>query len=355
VDFARRIERLRGRLPDVGADAFLVTSLANVRYLTGFTGSNGQVLLSSERGAFFTDGRYDRQAAHEVPDLERIIYPMEFAVAFAEVCRQLGVSSVAFEEEDVTVSTHGALGRAGVELVPTRQEVERLRWVKEAPERALLGDAQAVADRTFEEITGRLREGLTERELALDIDTTMRRIGADAVSFETIVAFGESAAEPHHAPGERALGRGDMVKMDFGALMGGYHSDMTRTVAFGEPSGRLRDVYEVVRRAQQAGIDAVRAGVTGGDVDEASRRVVRDAGFDHAFNHGLGHGVGLQIHEGPNFRKGGTDVIPAGAVMTVEPGIYLDGEGGVRIEDMVEVREEGCALIPAAPRELIVL
>jgi Xaa-Pro aminopeptidase len=355
VDFTNRIDRLRGRLSDVGAEAFLTTSFANVRYLTGFSGSNGQVLLSAERGAFFTDGRYERQAAHEVPDLERIIYPMEFAVAFAEVCRQLGVSSVAFEEDDVTVGTHGALARAGVELVPTRHVVERLRWVKDGTERALLGEAQAIADQTFDEITGRLREGLTEKELALDIDTTMRRIGADAVSFETIVAFGESAAEPHHAPGDRSLGRGDMVKMDFGALMGGYHSDMTRTIAFGEPSAQLRDVYEVVHRAQQAGIDAVRAGVSGGDVDEASRGVVRDAGFDRAFNHGLGHGVGLQIHEGPNFRRGGTDVIPTGAVMTVEPGIYLDGVGGVRIEDMVEVLDDGCAPIPKAPRELIVL
>jgi Xaa-Pro aminopeptidase len=355
VDFANRIDRLRAQLPELEADAFLATSLANVRYLTGFTGSNGQVLLSSERGAFFTDGRYERQAAHEVPDLERVVYPTEFAVAFGDVCRQLGVSRVAFEDEDVTVGTHRALAAAGVELIPSRQVVERLRWVKEAMERSLLGDAQAIADQTFEEIIARLGEGTTERELALDIDTTMRRIGADAVSFETIVAFGESAAEPHHAPGDRALRRGDVVKMDFGALMGGYHSDMTRTVAFGEPPGRLRDVYEVVHRAQQAGIDAVRAGVSGGDVDEASRSVVREAGFDRAFNHGLGHGVGLQIHEGPNFRRGGTDVLPVGAVMTVEPGIYLDGVGGVRIEDMVEVRGDGCALIPKAPRELIVL
>jgi Xaa-Pro aminopeptidase len=355
VDDPSRIERLRQQLPDVGADAFLATSLANVRYLTGFTGSNGQVLVSADRGAFFTDGRYDRQSSHEVPDLERVIYPMEFAVAFAEVCRQLGISSVAFEEDDVTVGGHAALAKAGIELVPTRQVVERLRWVKEASERALLGDAQAIADQTFDEITGRLTEGVSEKELALDLDTTMRRLGADAVSFETIVAFGESAAEPHHAPGDRTLRRGDVVKMDFGALMGGYHSDMTRTVAFGEPPARLREVYEVVRRAQQAGIDAVRAGVSGGDVDEASRAVVREAGYDRDFNHGLGHGVGLQIHEGPNFRKGGTDVIPTGAVMTVEPGIYLEGLGGVRIEDMVEVLDDGCALIPKAPRELIVL
>jgi Xaa-Pro aminopeptidase len=355
VDYARRIDRLREGLPELEADAFLATSLPNVRYLTGFTGSNGQVLLSRERGAFFTDGRYERQASHEVPDLERVVYPMELAVAFAEVCGQLGLSRVAFEADDVTVTVHDALAQASVELVPTRGVVERIRWVKEPAERALLGDAQAIADQTFDEITGRLREGITEKELALDIETTMRRLGADAVGFESIVAFGESAAEPHHGPGDRALRRGDMVKMDFGALMGGYHSDMTRTVAFGEPPEQLRDVYEIVRAAQQAGIEAVRAGASGGDVDEASRSVVRDAGFDHAFNHGLGHGVGLQIHEGPNFRRGGTDVLPAGAVMTVEPGIYLDGLGGVRIEDMVEVLEDGAALIPKAPRELMVL
>jgi Xaa-Pro aminopeptidase len=355
VDFARRIERLRAQLDRLEADAFISTSSPNVRYLTGFTGSNGQVLLSAQRGAFFTDGRYERQAAHEVPDLERFVYPAEFAPAFAEVCRQLGLSRVAFEAEDVTVSSHEAMGKAGVDLVPTRQVVEGLRWVKENAERALLGEAQAIADRTFDEITGRLREGLTERELALDIDTTMRHLGADAVSFETIVAFGENGAEPHHAPADRSLRRGDMVKMDFGALMGGYHSDMTRTVAFGEPSDELRDVYEVVRRAQQAGIDAIREGVTGGAVDEASRRVIREAGFDRAFKHGLGHGVGLQIHEGPSLRSGGTDELPKGAVVTVEPGIYLDGVGGVRIEDMVEVLSDGPAPIPTAPRELIVL
>src|SRR5262249_1260345 len=154
--------------------------------------------------------------------------------------------SVAFEQDDVTVSFHAALSKAGVELLPSRQVVERLRWIKDGVERALLGESQAIADRTFDEITGRFREGLTEKELALDLDTTMRRLGADAVSFETIVAFGESAAEPHHAPGDRALRRGDLVKMDFGALMGGYHSDMTRTVAFGEPPGELREVYDVV-------------------------------------------------------------------------------------------------------------
>jgi Xaa-Pro aminopeptidase len=355
VDYARRIDRLRAGLPELEADAFLATSLPNVRYLTGFTGSNAQVLLSIERGAFFTDGRYERQASHEVPDLERIVYPMELAVAFAEVCGQLELSRVAFEADDVTVSVHDALDHEGLELVPTRGVVERLRWVKEPAERRLLGEAQAIADRTFEEITGRLREGITEKELALDIETTMRRLGADAVAFDSIVAFGESAAEPHHGPGDRALRRGDMVTMDFGALMGGYHSDMTRTVAYGDPPAQLRDVYAIVRAAQQAGIDAVRAGASGGDVDEASRSVVREAGFDHAFKHGLGHGVGLQIHEGPNFRRGGTDVLPAGAVMTVEPGVYLDGVGGVRIEDMVEVLEDGAALIPTAPRELMVL
>jgi Xaa-Pro aminopeptidase len=163
VDYARRIDRLREGLPELEADAFLATSLPNVRYLTGFTGSNGQVLLSRERGAFFTDGRYERQASHEVPDLERVVYPMELAVAFAEVCGQLGLSRVAFEADDVTVTVHDALAQASVELVPTRGVVERIRWVKEPAERALLGDAQAIADQTFDEITGRLREGSRRR------------------------------------------------------------------------------------------------------------------------------------------------------------------------------------------------
>ncbi|HYT29605.1 MAG TPA: M24 family metallopeptidase, partial [Actinomycetota bacterium] len=228
-------------------------------------------------------------------------------------------------------------------------------WVKEAEEHALIRAAQSVTDAAFERVAGKLVEGATEKEVAFELEAAMRREGADGVAFETIVAFGENAAEPHHSPTDRPLGRGEMVKMDLGGLVGGYHADMTRTVAFGDPPARLRHVHEVVLAAQQAGIDAVKAEAVAGACDEAARAVIRDAGFGEAFTHSLGHGVGLEIHEPPWLRIGGEHVLPEGTVVTVEPGIYLDGVGGVRIEDMVEVTADGCRLIATSPRELVVL
>lgn len=355
MDHPTRRARLLARLPEVDAQAFLITRLPNVRYLTGFSGSNGQLLLCPDRAVFFTDGRYENQSATEVPDLARSIYSADFPGLFARSCAEGGISRVAFESEGLTYRAHADLAATGIELLPTAGEVERFRWIKEPEECANLDAAQAIADGAFAQITGRLREGVSEAELALDLDTTMRRLGADLLSFDTIVAFGENSAEPHHQPTGRMLQRGDMVKMDFGSLVKGYHSDMTRTVAFGEPPARLREIYEIVRRSQQAGIDAVRAGVSGSAVDTASRSVVEEAGLGPAFKHGLGHGVGLEIHEGPSLRNGSTDELPVGTVVTVEPGIYLEGLGGVRIEDMVEVTEDGCRVIPSTTKELIVL
>jgi Xaa-Pro aminopeptidase len=343
------------RLADLDTDALLVTAVPNVRYLTGFTGSNAQLLLGRDDARFFTDGRYAEQSSHEVAGVAAVIYADGFPERFAAACRDLGVSRVAFEADSVTYQQHADLQRPELELLPTRGAVEALRWVKDPEEVSALNAAQGIADRVFDSILGELAEGLTEREVGFRLDTAMLQAGADALAFETIVAFGPNAAEPHHHPGDRTLARGDVVKLDFGAQCGGYHSDMTRTVAFGEPSDRLREVYQVVLRAQLAGIAAVRAGVSGGDADEASRAVIRDAGYADAYKHSLGHGVGLQIHEGPSLRREGTDVLPAGAVVTVEPGIYLEGVGGVRIEDMVEVTTQGCRTIPQAPKELIVL
>jgi len=238
---------------------------------------------------------------------------------------------------------------------PSEDVVERLRWVKDPDELDHLRNAQAVTDRAFDDVLDRIAVGMSERRLAFEVDQAMRRAGADGLSFETIAAFGENACEPHHDPNHRVLEEGDLIKLDFGALWDGYHADMTRTVAFGEPAAELKKVHDVVRQAQQAGIDAVRAGVSGGDVDRAARAVVEDAGYGHGFTHGLGHGVGLEIHEGPRLAREGEDVLPAGAVVTVEPGVYLPGLGGVRIEDMVEVTEDGCRVLGTSTRDLIEL
>ncbi len=358
MDHALRRERLDAHIAELGLDALLVTRLPNVRYLTGFTGSNGQLLLTRDRAIFFTDGRYTEQSTQEVPDLERVTYRDGFAAAVAEACGRLGVSRVGFEAEALTYRLWEDLRREarGVELVPADDEVARLRWVKDEQELGLIARAQEAADRAFEEVVlSGLRRGTTERELAFALELAMRRAGADELGFPVIAAFGEHAAEPHHRPTDRPLRRGDVVKLDFGALVDGYHSDMTRTVAFGEPPARLREVRDVVAAAQRAGIRAVRAGSTSAEVDRAARSVIEEAGLADRFPHGLGHGVGLEIHEGPFLRWDGDDVLPAGAVVTIEPGVYIPSLGGVRIEDLVLVTEDGCREIPRSTKELIVL
>ncbi len=358
MDHALRRERLGARLSALDVEGFLVTRLPNVRYLTGFTGSNGQVVVTADAGVFFTDGRYTEQSAHQVPDLERVITRDDFVATLLERCRGLGLARLGFEAGGVTYRLWEQLRSesGGLDLVPVGTEVERLRWVKDKEELELLRRAQESADVAFEEVVlSGLQEGTTERELAFDLELAMRRAGADELAFPVIAAFGESAAEPHHAPTDRPLRRGDVVKLDFGGLVDGYHSDMTRTVAFGGVPPRLRDGRDVVARAQLAGIEAVRASASARDVDGAARAVVEAAGLGEYYPHGLGHGVGLELHEGPRLRWDSDDALPAGAVVTIEPGVYFPSVGGVRIEDMVEVTDEGCREIGRSTKELIIL
>ncbi|MEX2457435.1 MAG: aminopeptidase P family protein [Actinomycetota bacterium] len=357
MDHSIRRRRLAERLDALDVQAILVTRLVNVRYLTGFSGSNAQLLLSADDARFFTDFRYAEQSRHEVPDLERTVYTTSFFDHLGPGCLDLGVSRIGFEAAGVTYQFFQDLNErtTGLEFTPVGPEVEQLRWIKDAEELALIRRAQAVTDEGFEKVAGKLVEGMTERDLAIELEFAMRQAGGDGLAFDTIAAFGENAAEPHHAPTTRQLRRGDVVELDFGALVDGYHSDMTRTVAFGEPRAEIREIYEIVRAAQQAGIDAVRAGVDGQDADAASRKVIEDAGYGDRFGHSLGHGVGLEIHEGPSLRRATSEIVPAGAVVTVEPGIYLPGIGGVRIEDMVEVTEDGCIPMPSTTKDLLVL
>jgi Xaa-Pro aminopeptidase len=354
VDHRLRRARLASRLVELGADGFLISRLPNVRYMTGFTGSNGQVLVTPNGAAFFTDGRYTEQARHEVLDLEPVTYLDGFLQSMVDAARRLEVGRLGFESEGVTFRTYEELRAAakGIELVPVTGEIERQRWVKDPQELEALERAQAATDEAFDAIVGRLRDGVSERELAFELEAELRRAGAARPAFHTIMAFAENAAEPHHEPTGRTLSRGDVVKMDFGALVDGYHADMTRTVAFGEPPVRLRDVHDLVRSAHEAGIDAVRVGATGAEVDAAARSLIEAAGLGEHFTHGLGHGVGLEIHEGPRLHRRSDDALPAGAVVTVEPGVYLPGVGGVRIEDMVEVTVDGRRALPRSGKDL---
>ena len=361
MDHGLRRSRLGERLSSLGVDALIVTRLPNVRYLTGFTGSNGQCVVGSDGSTIFlTDGRYDEQSRHEVPDVARSVYTEGYPQPLVDACRTLGASRVAFERRGLTYAGWERLSEVadGLELVPAGEdEVERLRRAKDAEEVALIARAQGFADDAFEKVVlnGGLREGVTERVLARELEDAMLDAGADDRAFDSIVAFGANAAEPHHEPAERELAPGDLVKLDFGALSGGYHSDMTRTVSFGEPDRRLREIRDLVAEAQRAGVEAVRPGVSSVEVDAAAREVIAAAGHADAFPHGLGHGVGLEIHEDPFLRWDTGEELALGMVVTIEPGVYIPGLGGVRIEDMVEVTADGRREIPRSTRELIAL
>jgi Xaa-Pro aminopeptidase len=358
-----RRDRIRARLETLGADALLVTKPVNVRYLSGYSGSNGQLVVGSE-DVFLTDGRYEEQSRHEVPDIRREIYGVssstigEAAGMFGtveSVVSGLQVHRLAVEAGHMTLDTARALREAipGLELVETSEEVETLRAVKDAREIASMQRAFGIADDALASLLDRLKEGMTEIELAAILEFEMREAGSEGVSFDTIAGFGENAAEPHHHPTARALKRGDMIKVDFGAMADGYHSDMTRVIAFGEPADELVDIYRLVKAANQAGLEAVRAGVTSGAVDAAARGVVRARGYD--YGHGTGHGVGLEIHESPPVRQGAQLVLEEGMALTVEPGIYIPGTGGVRIEDTVIVRSDGCDILTHSTKELVIV
>ena len=351
---ARR-RALRARLAPVDLVGLLVTKPVNVRYLTGFAGSYGALLLLHDRTVLFTDRRYKRQAA-EVDGAEVVIAPGDLIAGVIGVLGTDG-DGLGFEPGGLTWGTGQRLrtllpGRA---VVPAPELVEELREVKDDDELAAMREAAGIATEALPEVLGGLRAGVTEREVALEIELGMRRLGGDGLAFDPIVAFGEHAAEPHHRPGERALGRGELVTLDFGARVEGYRSDMTRTVVFGTASPRQREVYELVRHAEEAGLAALRPGVSCAEVDQACRRVIADAGWGDAFGHPSGHGVGLEIHEAPWVRPGGSGRIAAGTPVTVEPGVYLPGFGGVRIEDLAVVRPDGHELLTTAPRELLEL
>lgn len=329
----------------------LVTDLINVRYLSGFTGSNGALLVfADDRGPLLaTDGRYRTQAAEQAPDLEVAI---ERAVGrhLTGQAAAAGVRKLGFESHVVTVDGFDALTSAldnqesggSTELVRAAGTVEQLREVKDAGELALLRLACEAADAALTDLVerGGLRPGRTEREVSRDLEALMFDHGADAVSFETIVAAGPNSAIPHHRPTDAVLATGDFVKIDFGALVAGYHSDMTRTFVLGSAADWQLEIYQLVFQAQKAGREALRPGAELCDLDAAARRLIADAGYGENFGHGLGHGVGLQIHEAPGIGATSAGTLLAGSVVTVEPGVYLPGRGGVRIEDTLAVASE---------------
>jgi Xaa-Pro aminopeptidase len=353
-----RVDRLTDLLPGAGVDALLVTNLVNVRYLTGYTGSSGVALIGPEVRTFVTDFRYVEQAAEEVDaSFDRRRAARELLEAVDDALPD-GELRLGFEEANLSVSEHARLRERlpdRVELVGLDGLVERLRAVKSPEEVAAIRAASALAGAAFEQLTSERFIGRTERELALALEYEMRRRGADRPSFEPIVATGPHGALPHASPRDTEVRKGELVVIDWGAQVDGYCSDCTRTVAAGPADGRGAEIYELVLEAQIVGVQAVAAGAVARDVDAVARGVIDAGGHGQHFGHGLGHGVGLEVHERPRLAQRSDSVLEAGNVVTVEPGIYLPGELGVRIEDLVAVTEGGCEILTPLPKALTVV
>ncbi|MBC7093018.1 aminopeptidase P family protein [Candidatus Bipolaricaulota bacterium] len=357
MDYARRRARLWEEVRGRGLDAFLVINLEgsespNLRYLSGFTGSFGILILAKE-SVLATDSRYTEQAQHQVRGL-----PVEEAKGrwlpwLVERLSALDLRKIGIGTYGTSLYTYRELCRLGegMEFVPANGLVEGLRRVKSPEEIERIAAAARLTDEGLRWMLGQLKPGLTERDVALELEIWYRRHGADDVAFDLIVASGPASAMPHHRAGERRLEGGDIVLLDIGVRLDGYCSDLTRVVALGHASRELRDLYRLVLAANRAGLEAVQAGVSGQDADRAARAVIEAGGYGDRFGHGLGHGVGLEVHEAPRLAPTSDDVLAAGHVVTVEPGVYLPGRFGIRIEDLVAVHADGCEILSGFPKE----
>jgi len=354
---AGRLQALRALLAEHDLGAMVVTDAANVRYLTGYVGSNGTAVVSRDAATLLTDSRYAVSARAQVEDADVVIGSRDLLGDIARIARDLaGDGPVAVEAETVTVAWHERFA-ARLEAAPraTRGLVEGLRLVKDPGEIALMRRAAAVADEALAHVLAQGIVGRTERQVAFALYGAMLDRGAEDLSFPTIVAAGPRGARPHAVPGAEPIPTDTLVVIDMGAIVEGYCSDMTRTVATGPLPADLERIYTVCLDAQEAALAAARPGITGADLDAVARDHITAAGFGDHFGHGLGHGVGLEIHEGPGVRPTSTDELRAGMAITIEPGIYIDGTGGVRIEDLVILTDGGCDIISGAPKALTVV
>jgi Xaa-Pro aminopeptidase len=337
---ALRREQLRAAVAASDVDAALITTLVNVRYLTGLASSNAALLMPADGPPVLaTDFRYALAAERDCADVQLLVArPVE--TALTELAIAQGMSRLAFEAQEMTVERHTALAATDglALLVPFGRRVEELRVVKDEGELSLLGRACAITGWAFDQVVPSIRAGMSERELAVLIERAMVDGGAERPAFDTIVASGPNGAIPHHSPGDRPFEPGDMITIDCGARYGGYHADMTRTIVLGAPAAWQRDIYGLVAQAQLAGIETATDGAEVADVDAAARDLISAAGQGEHFRHGLGHGVGLEIHEAPMVAPARPGTLGDRVPITVEPGIYLPGQGGVRIEDTLVVR-----------------
>lgn len=349
-----RVDAVRLSMAEAGIPVLLVTGEQNRRYLSGFTGSTGVLLITAERADFLTDFRYLEQVRAESPDFNLVRVEHTWLDTLRELAAEVGIHELGFESDHMTYRQYQAMDEklAGFTLTPTRGLVERLREVKEKEEIAAIRRAVDIVDEVFASIVRDIGRGWRETEVASEMEYRFRRAGAEGTSFTTIVASGARAALPHGVASEKVLEPGDLVVVDCGCIYQGYCSDFTRTLHVGpEPADWQEEIYRIVLEAQRKGIAAVRAGVSCREIDAAAREVITAYGYGEYFGHGTGHGVGLEIHEEPRLSPFEERPLAVGNVVTVEPGIYLPGKGGVRIEDMLVVRKNGAEVLTQTPKE----
>lgn len=351
-----RINKLRKMMKKNNLLSFLVTSSYNLRYLTNFTGSTGLAIITLDKAFFITDFRYTEQAAIETEGYEIIKNVGPIFDEVASIIEEQRLENLAFEESHISFAEYSLLEELlTCELVPIAGMIEELREVKEEKEIETIEKACEIADAGFKHILTVIKPGMTEIEVANQLDFYMRSLGASGVSFETIVASGFRSAMPHGVASEKIIEKGDMITLDFGCYYQGYVSDMTRTFAIGEPDKKLKEIHQIVLEAELKVLEEAKPGLTGIQLDAIARDYIASFGYGEAFGHSTGHGIGLEIHEGPNVSSRASKQFVAGNVITDEPGIYLPGIGGVRIEDDILITEKGNRLLTHSPKELIIL
>ncbi|WP_202820110.1 M24 family metallopeptidase [Calderihabitans maritimus] len=352
-----RLERLRENFEAQEIEAMLVMQPENRRYLSGFTGTFGVLVIGFQEAYLITDFRYVEQAEKQASEFKVVKYGNSIYETLSEVLKKLDVNKVGFEAEHVTYAQFVNLRDKldFVTLKPVEGLIERLRQFKDEGEIDLIRRAVVIADKAFEHILSYLRPGVKEKEIALELEFFMRRNGAEKAAFDIIVASGPRGSLPHGVASDRQVQPGDLIVMDFGAVYQGYHSDITRTVVVGEPDERQKEIYNIVLEAQVAAIKAIKPGKVTSEIDLVARNIIAGYGYGEHFGHGLGHGVGLAVHERPRLASTDFTQLETGMVMTVEPGIYVKDWGGVRIEDMVVVRENGCEVLTGATKKLLTI
>jgi Xaa-Pro aminopeptidase len=349
-----RLTKLREALTTEGLDAILITQPENRRYLSGFTGSAGVLLISQDQAVLATDFRYYEQVEKQAPDFRLAKITNKFKTLLPELVHQVGAKRVGFESAHLTVDQHKEWEEVAqdFELVPTKELVERVRAVKDEKELSKIRKSIALSDAALAHIAGFIEPGMTEKEVAWELEVFMRTRGAEKLAFDTIVGSGPNGAMPHATVSERVIRAGEPIVIDMGARIDGYNSDLTRTICAGRPEDKLKEIHDIVLEAQLAAEQSIRPGMTGKQADGIARRVIEEAGHGEHYGHGLGHGVGLAVHEKPGVGRLSKDILESGMVFTIEPGIYVPGWGGVRIEDIVVMREDGVEVLTQASKEL---